>query len=234
MTEAVEDPKETKGIDRAILVEWGRLFRLSNQTPLQDSAIDGIIVVTGDWTDRIHTALELWQKYADLQGIENAPFLIPAGLVSKRGWIVGSEVGKQQYHALWMTKWFKKHGVPSDKILIEPSAKNSKEAADLSLQIARDNGLKNLILTLSPYYIPRAYMIFVASILSQEHPTRIRLYTVPSKDLPWDGFVPDEAKTRFQQIPNEIARIHTYQPRGDVVTETQLQTYVEWLKSQSV
>jgi len=217
MTEAVEDPKETKGIDRAILVEWGRLFRLSNQTPLQDSAIDGIIVVTGDWTDRIHTALELWQKYADLQGIENAPFLIPAGLVSKRGWIVGSEVGKQQYHALWMTKWFKKHGVPSDKILIEPSAKNSKEAADLSLQIARDNGLKNLLLT-----------------LSQEHPTRIRLYTVPSKDLPWDGFVPDEAKTRFQQIPNEIARIHTYQPRGDVVTETQLQTYVEWLKSQSV
>ena len=152
--------------------------------------------------------------------------------MAKRGWTVGSEVGKQQYNAPWMVSWFKRHGVPEDKILSDPNAKNSKELADFSLKIARDNGLHNLILTLSPYYIPRAYMTFVASILAQEDPVQTKLYSVPSKDLPWDGFVPDEPKTRYQQIPPEISRIHTYQPKGDVATKEQLQQYISWLKAQ--
>lgn len=234
MAESNEHRREIKGVDKDILDEWGRLFRLSNQVPPKGLPIEGILISTGDWTDRVHTALELWKKYTDIQGLEDAPYLIPSGLVSKRGWTVGSKVGKQQYNAPWMTTWFKRHGVPEDKILTEPNARNSKELAYFSLQKARERDLKNLILTVSSYYVPRAYMTFVASILSQENPVQTRLFSSPTRDLPWDGYVPDEAKTRFQQIPGEIARIRTYQPKGDVATSKQLESYVKWLKSQSL
>ena len=231
MTEASE-VVQIKGVDKSVLLEWGELNKLSTQTPPSNLTIEGIFISTGDWTDRVHTALELWQKYRDLQGLKDAPVLIPSGLVAKRGYTIGGEVGKQQYNAPWMKAWFMRHGVPEGKILPEPEAKNSKELADFSLKISREHGLQNLILTLTSYYNARAFMTFVASILAQENPIQTRLFSVPSRDLPWDGFVPDEPKTRFQQIPAEITRIHAYQPKGDVATKEQLEQYINWLKEQ--
>lgn len=229
MTEFTEG-SEIRGIEKAVLVEWGKLFRLCNQRPPRDLAVDAIIISTGDWADRIHTALELWQRYARIQ--EEAPLLVPSGAVAKRGWKIGSDVGEQPYNAKWMERWFKKKGVPGDKIIVEPDAKNTKEMADFSLAITRENGLDTVMFSASPYFVPRAYSAMVASILSQERPIRTKLYSHPSEDLPWQGFVPDEPKTRFAQIPVEIDKIRRYRQDGDVATEEQLRAYIKWLNSQ--
>lgn len=222
---------ETRNVDRTILLEWGRLYKLCYQRPPKDQPIDAIVISTGDWTDRIHTALELWQRYAKLQ--KEAPLLVPSGWVSKRGWKIGNDPGEQFYNAKWMAKWFKSKGVPEGKILAEPNARNTKEMADFSLELIRNRGLRNIVLTVSPYFLPRAYLTLVASIISSEQPVQTKLYSLPSRDLPWQGYVPDEPKTRFEQIPVEVSKIHHYQTTGGVATEEQLRQYINWLKGRN-
>lgn len=230
MAEGQNTPKLVKGIEKSILDEWGRLFKLCYQRPKGNTEIDAIVVSTGDWTDRVHTALYLWQRYAQRQGESRAPILIPAGLVSTRGWQMGRETGQQPYNAVWMGRWFKSHGVPQEKIIVEPSSRNTKEMADFSLRILKENHLRRVILTVSPYFVPRCYLTMVKSISQNEHSFVTEMYCVPSEDLPWQGYVPNEPKTRFQQIPTEIGKIHEYRLKGDIASEDEVIKYVNWLK----
>ncbi|GEM_PF-5778423 len=233
-----EESWSIKGIEKPVLNEWGRLYKLVHTRPPENLAIDAILVETGDATDRIHTHLKLWNQYDKKNKSLNnkPPFLIISGLVAARGWRLGEEVPKDitKYNAPWMEKWFERNGVPKEKILVDPTAKNTLEVAQRSFKIAKEKGLSTFLLSTSSYHAPRAYGTYLKVLLDIESGgLQSRLYFHPTEDLPWDRLLPDKENTRFQEIPSELNRIHEYRKKGDVATEEELRNYSNWLKSQT-
>jgi len=171
-----------------ILVDNDRIFKS-----------DAIVLLEGDGEFRCPKAVELY-KY----GYSNK--IIFSGGISNHSY--GS------YPIEDLLPILIQHGLNENDLIIENISRNTKEQADYVIQIANNNGWKNLILVASHYHQYRAYLTFLESIRISN--TDILLYNSPANDLDWFNYT--EWGCRFELLESEFDKILHYQKLGHIAS----------------
>lgn len=94
--------------------------------------------------------------------------------------LTGGPVYNNFVEAEVMAVYCIEHGVPTDKIVMEPSAKNTYENARMVNRLIEDEGYTNVIIVTSAFHARRAKHFF------SKHIDKTRIVTAPfPKKYPW-------------------------------------------------
>ncbi|PON25856.1 hypothetical protein TGAM01_v205293 [Trichoderma gamsii] len=104
-------------------------------------------------------------------------------------------------------------GVPEDKIIVEPHARNTGENVRFTYDLLREKGLKfeKLVLVQKPYMERRTYATF-----RKQWPDETTVFTVSSPKLSFDDY-PDASNTRelvTSIMVGDLIRIREYPTQG--------------------
>ncbi|TFB04805.1 Uncharacterized protein CCMA1212_003111 [Trichoderma ghanense] len=106
-------------------------------------------------------------------------------------------------------------GVPADRIVVEPRARNTGENVRFTYDLLRERGLlrelRSLVLVQKPYMERRTYATF-----RKQWPDEGTLFTVSSPGLSWDEY-PDASNPRelvTSIMVGDLVRIREYPAKG--------------------
>jgi hypothetical protein len=110
------------------------------------------------------------------------------------------------------------------------SGLNTLTEAQSLVRYARANGMTRIFVVATPFHQLRAFITTV-SVVSREFPD-LRVYNRVGTALPWDQTVLHSQGmlqcTRSELIQTEMARIERYRRKGDLVSEAQVFSYLQW------
>jgi hypothetical protein len=115
-------------------------------------------------------------------------------------------------------------GVPAGTL----SSINTLTESEALIQFAKEKGFGDLVVVSPPFHQLRAFMTAV-SVALRIHP-KLEIYSFPGAAMPWMEVAVHSQGTlqtsRRQLIHEELARINTYQKKGDLA---QFETVLEYL-----
>jgi uncharacterized SAM-binding protein YcdF (DUF218 family) len=116
-----------------------------------------------------------------------------------------------------------------EEVPVEPTGTlNTLIEAEALIRHARKKGYRSIIVTAAPFHQERAFITAVSASLSA-HPD-LRLYSYPGSALAWDDQVVHSqgtvSATRAGLISSEQERIIKYQGKGDLVSCSQVLSYL--------
>ncbi len=155
---------------------------------------DAIVLLAGDLLHRISKTVELYES-----GL--APFIV-----------ITSNAYDPTYGSLTagtLREELIKQGIPSEAIVWEETASNTRAEADSALRIAHEKGWQRLLLVTTEYHQYRAFLTWVQAILDMKSTAHITIVPVTS-------FPVFRNETRDEAIIRERERIQLYQEKGDV------------------
>lgn len=159
---------------------------------------DVIFVLQGDGLNRASYAAKLFSEgYAPLVAIVGNAF------DRAYGSFPSSEVRDEVVRL----------GVPSDHILFEEHAPHTRAEADRAMELAREKGWRSMLLVTSPHHQSRAFLTFLKAMKDAGLDVHLVNAVAPlsmSDENPWGK--------RADLVPQEFAKIATYQTKGDVAS----------------
>lgn len=165
----------------------------------QPQKSDAIILLEGDGLYRVAEAAALFhQKFANR-------IVVSGGVDNKKN---GSFRSEQMIHALTQMK------VPVKNIIIENVSINTHEQAKEILRLSLAHRWKKIILVASHYHQPRAFLTFLKTFSASTKSPHI--INAPAAHLSWFKKIP--WGTRSELFKNELAKIRSYQKKGDVAS----------------
>lgn len=208
-----------------VYLEWKMLFDLTHNPPPENTQIATIMMPTGDWLDRVSTALDIlrerfvsqeMKQHLVISGKHSHPELSDGGMGADR---IVRDIKESNFVDEI------KHSLIS-----EPNSTNTKEQVDNIYSLLKSGIIQEpLIVVVSAYHLPRLYATFIKTLLSREDPLRTHLYSV-AVELPWTGTIPHEPRgKRWEQVFSEMGRIGHYRQSGDVATQQEVLKYRHWL-----
>lgn len=108
-------------------------------------------------------------------------------------------------------------GVAPANLIIEPTAKNTRDQSTQVIELAQSNKWKRLLIVASSYHLPRAYLTFLAAVDRVTPANSIHLVPVPSTAL-WKEPVPHGRGSRLAHFDTELQKIAKHQQTGDCAT----------------
>lgn len=138
---------------------------LAVEDPLAQA--DAIVALSGDQGARTATAVGLWKR-----GL--APVIVFAGSSEDPASLPSAEIMKREAGRL---------GVPSDRVLTEPSSATTKENATRVADLLRAHEIRRVILVTSPYHQRRASLLFARQLAG----SGITFGNYPARDSEWDA-----------------------------------------------
>jgi uncharacterized SAM-binding protein YcdF (DUF218 family) len=166
---------------------------------------DAIVLLAGDLLHRIPKTVELYE-------LGLAPFIVITSSANDRAY--GSMTARELREELI------KRNVPSEVIVWEESASNTRAEAESTLRIAQKNGWQRLLLVTTEYHQCRVLLTWLKAISDMENAVHITIVPV----IPFPTF---RNETRDEAITRELARICLYQKKGDVA---EWETGISYLK----
>lgn len=178
------------------------------------SPSDAIILLEGDGFYRYRHAASLYKKKL-------------AKKIVFSGGIVDYNYGSYPYSAVYPK--LVAAGVEPENIIHESKSLNTKEQADLVIELALSNNWKSLILVASCEHQYRAYLTFLKNII--DNSLGVVLLNSPARNLSW--FQETEWGIRFDRLEQEFERIDKYSELGHLATYSEAIEYQRW-KEKSV
>lgn len=155
---------------------------------------DAIVVLTGDGSARIATAMELLKVGAAprivLSGGKNdPPYAVPASALATT--LIG-------------------RGVAPDRIVVENASQHTQEQAIQVIDRAVAAAWKTLLLVASPFHLPRAVLTFVRELERRSLELEIRVVPVATADLRWSHVPDGHTETRLTLLREDLAKCAAY------------------------
>lgn len=127
----------------------------------------------------------------------------------------------------------RKRGLPAEQIDCVPYGNapsiNTLTESQALLRFARDRKLGSLVVVSTPFHQLRAFMTSVTVAL--EWYPELRIYSCPGEPLSWlDPVVHSQGTLKAQRrqlIHEELARIDTYQKKGDLASFDDVLAYLD-------
>lgn len=105
--------------------------------------------------------------------------------------------------------------------------------ADALVQFARENAYAAIIIIASPFHQLRAFINTVTFTI-RCYP-ELRVYSRAGANLPWNETATHSQgtlrKSRYELIRSEFERIERYRLKGDLATDDEIETYLNWRDS---
>ncbi|MBE3561252.1 MAG: YdcF family protein [Ktedonobacteraceae bacterium] len=115
--------------------------------------------------------------------------------------------------ALYMRDQAIQMGVPPSAILVEKESLHTRENAEMVLQLARQHGLKRLILVTSPFHQLRTYLTFAKVF----QPYSIEILNYYAETGEWHPFTWFLSAEHRRLVQSEKERIKKYRQKGDLL-----------------
>ncbi len=112
----------------------------------------------------------------------------------------------------------------TDGLVITSHATHTKEQCEWVCDTMRHHDLTSIVLTASPYHLLRAYLTLLKTFLNRGEKLPL-IIPVPTIIAP-ATIIPETKVDAWTMVPGELARINTYQPKGDVATFEEFQKYL--------
>lgn len=156
---------------------------------------DAIIVLAGeDGEGRADVALELFKQRA-------APVIVCAGKRSEPPHILNGEAISVRLLSA---------GIAPSCLLVEGASMNTREQATNVIEMAVLNDWHRLLLVMSPYHAPRAFLTFLRALQQVEQAEKIHLVSVPAGQLRWFEPPPGASDSRLALFARELDKIDSY------------------------
>jgi len=174
---------------------------------------DAIVCLEGDGLNRAKKTVDLfkngWAKNILISaGYDNPPFCLLADMFLKE---------------------FLKMGIPKNKIIIEDKAQNTYEEGIEVLKIAKKRKWKRIILVVSHFHQPRAYLTFLKAM--QDLNLKIQIFNAPARELSWFDKTSLNLN-RLQLLEKEFEKIKEYAKNGHIATIKKAIKYQQWKEKQ--
>ncbi len=174
---------------------------------------DAIICLEGDDLNRVKKTVELfkngWAKKILISaGYDNPPFCLLADVFLKE---------------------FLKMGIPKNKIIIEDKAQNTYEESIGVLKMAKKRKWKKIILVVSHFHQPRAYLTFLKAM--KDLNLKIQIFNAPVRELSWFDKTSLNL-SRLQLLEKEFEKMDEYIKKGHLATIKEVITYQKWKERQ--
>ena len=121
-------------------------------------------------------------------------------------------------------------GVAPDRILMETGSQHTREQAVHVVALAQANEWKRLLLVVSPYHAPRAYLTFLQALTEADLRDTIHLISVPCADTKWFEPPVGMRDTRAMLYAGELERIAEYQVMGHVASYSDGLDYLRFVE----
>jgi uncharacterized SAM-binding protein YcdF (DUF218 family) len=106
-------------------------------------------------------------------------------------------------------------GFDPQRIRVDVEARNTREQAVRTVQMAKDEGWKRLLLVASPYHQYRATLTFIHALRQAKLDESIHVLSVPATHAHWFDSPDGVSDTRLDLLASEFAKVETYQAKGD-------------------
>lgn len=174
---------------------------------------DAVVCLEGDDLNRVKKTAELfkngWAKNILISaGYNNPPFCLLADIFLKE---------------------FLKMGIPKNKIIIEDKAQNTYEEGIEVLKIAKKRKWKKIILVVSHFHQPRAYLTFLKAM--KDLNLKIQIFNAPARRLSWFNKT-SLGLTRLQLLEEEFKKIQGYAKKRHIATVEEVINYQKWKERQ--
>lgn len=181
-----------------------KLIAVLNSGPIL--APDALVVLCGeDALPRLEFAMgkvqefAFWAQRANLE--EYAPPLVLSG---------GLHDEPAKYGAEELVPKVLAAGLEHDRIMVDAESTNTREQAVKVVALAMEHGWRRIMLVMSPYHAPRAFLTFLKAAMEAGVDKALEINMAPATHVPWwkapDGIKP----TRFDLLDSEIKKTHDY------------------------
>lgn len=158
-----------------------------------------IIFLQGDRLDRVPSVLSLYKKG-----------LAKTILITGNNDLIGREkrndendIGLDEIKEVFL-----KNNVPSNALIIDAKAFNTKDQAVNTIKMAIKNDWKAILVATSPYHVLRAYLTFAKQAVLQKWPGEIIMCPSP---LDWLKMPSGRSKSALEMLVIESEKIKKYQ-----------------------
>lgn len=169
---------------------------------------DVIVVLTGDGTSRLATAIELFR-------VGGAPRIMVAG---------GVDDPPYSIHADKLVGVLIDKGVDPERLLVEGDSQHTRESAELVLERAAEEEWGRILLVTSPYHLPRAMLTFIAVLKERGLDEQINVVPVPAAHPNFE-VPPGLDCRRIDLVAQEVSKVALYS--GDVASYEDGLAYLE-------
>ena len=155
---------------------------------------DAIVVLCGeDGASRLDTCVELLRQQA-------APTIVLSGGLDQPPRILGaSRLASVLYGK----------GVSPGRVLVEIESQNTREQAVIVVAMAQAREWRRLLLVVSPYHAPRAFLTFVRALQDVGAAEAINVLVVPAASS-WFAAPEGASTTRLALLTSEFAKVEEY------------------------
>lgn len=169
--------------------------------PLQ--RCDAIVLYTGDGETRVPPACEAFRM-----GV--APVLLFIGGFDEPPYAITADRLLPKAHA---------QGIAPDRVrAIVEHASNTAECARALVRECRTHGWKRVMLVVSPYHVPRAFLTTVRALDDANLADVVSVTMLAGSATRWDDAPMGCADTRAVLFDREMAKVAEYAARGDCAT----------------
>lgn len=173
---------------------------------------DAIVVLTGDGTTRLPTAIELFRR-------GGAPAILVSG---------GVDDPPYARSAHDLVGILLEKGVAPDRLLCEDESQHTRESAEKVVDMIEEREWGRVILTTSSYHIPRAMLTFIQVLRERELHEVVHLVPVSTSNSYLFAVPAGLGKRRIQLVEVEAAKVAEYQAKGDVASYDGGLAYLEY------
>ncbi len=172
---------------------------------------DAIVLLAGEDTPaRAKTAVELFRSGA-------APVIVATG---------GRHEPPRHQSAEHIAPEFLGGGVAPDRIFFEDKSLNTAQQAVNVVGIVKAQKWKRVLLVVSPYHLPRAFLTFLTALQRAHLAETVRLVPVPANNPMWSTPAWQGGESRLALFDDELEKCERY--LGDVATFAEGIAYLNW------
>jgi uncharacterized SAM-binding protein YcdF (DUF218 family) len=174
--------------------------------------VDAIVVPTGQGEEsRVTHAIQLWEAARNTRHL-----LVANGNPAERTYV---PITRDYLAELGL------HRQVGVRVQEEPAPSTGLQATWIADQVRR-LGITSLLLAVTPYHLPRAYL----TVLKALNVTGVRIPVLPYPiPVSPDATAPETGAGHYELLPGEAHRIIEYTARGWVVTVEEFRAYQRWL-----
>lgn len=155
---------------------------------------DAIVVLAGeDGVARAKTAVELFRQGA-------APVVVLTGGLSDECRLSAEDLIPDVLGG----------GVAPDRVFTDTTATNTHEQAEKVAALCAEHNWRRVLLVVSAYHMPRAFLTCLNSLQAAESDDVVRLVAVPCAHTPWWGKPPGAQANRVDLLDAEMVKCETY------------------------
>ena len=163
---------------------------------------DAVVIFSGDGTARLDVALQaLRQRAAHFAvvsgGVDNPPHSLDAPTSARH--LIG-------------------HGLAPDRIIEDNASQNTHEQAEWLAREAKERGWERVLLAVSAYHMPRAFLTVLASLRAADLAERVCIVPLVASQAPWWAKPEGSEMTRAMLWNVEQRKTIEYGDRGHVAS----------------